>query len=92
MLLRPRSLDLLFFSECKDIVPDDVLPPVMLVESPMDRSIDDIILREETCGPFIKINPPAAIDSCGDVMKDIVPDNRSAMVAYGSGDGGSLVV
>src|SRR5258706_345467 len=77
MRLRPGAHELILLSEGKNIVPDNVLPSVMLMEACALAAIDHIVLENNPTAALVGVKAPAAIGECVHVVNQIVAHDRS---------------
>ena len=74
--LRPRPLQLLQPSECKDVVADNVILSKMLVKTAALGPINKIVLDQYPAASLVGIKPPATMSRTLNIMGHIETHSR----------------
>src|SRR5438477_261930 len=69
--------------EGEDVVPEEISFAIVLVKTAVSGAIDEIAFGHYATAAFIEINAPTAITKAGDVVPQIVADNRARLLAEG---------
>src|SRR5512140_691601 len=67
--------DLSFLAKSQDIVPEDVLFPVMLVDAAVAHVINEVIFQEDAGAGLIRIEPPPSVARRVDLVNDVVAND-----------------
>ena len=87
VVFRAGSLQLVFVTECEDVVADDVVASVVLMESAGFGIINEVVFHYDIAAPFVCIESPAAIGMGIDIVDDVVGDSGPGGGAEGVDSG-----
>src|SRR5438552_295881 len=77
------ALKLMVAREREDVIAHNIRFAVMLMKASVSRAIDDIVFGEDAAAAFIKINSPPAVANTGNIVPEIVSDDRPGLIAKG---------
>ena len=83
MLLLSASHQLMLASQGENIIPDDVLLPVMLMKSGALGSIDNILFQQDMRAAFVRVQAPPSVGKRIHIVNQIIANDRALLDSQG---------